>query len=832
MIRPNSSNAAAALVLLCILGTPVLRCAEEKPAPPPGNGAAPASPDAPPAKPGPQDPAPAPTPPPSAVAGNPAGLVRFPGGKAKIGIDRKALEALIKATELGRMSNQQKNIEDGYTISCPEFEVTLPPYWIGKYEVTNAQWHRFLQSPEVRMEFVIPEKGKPGAATLEQISRLFLLGTPFPKSGGGLHYPAANDWRTIYDLNEEAINPVVAGQDPKTRPAPETFRDRTLPPGTKIVTYRWSVPLTWRAKPGAKVQSFPPPWMEEMPVSKVSWSDATAFAEYYGCHVPTEQEWEAACRGPKGELWPEGGAMMDPLAHAWKGFNGELLKAQEEVKKNLAAAQKRLGEAKTAAASAEAKAEVDRLEAVQKMREFPEDPPFTIVGSFPRGRSPCGAMDMIGNVEEWVSTVLCRYPNTDTKSLWADADAHILKGGNTIYRDSLLTCAFRAILDGNLPLMSHMTFSTAGFRVARYEAPGASAASHLVGVLRASSPPILPREEEKGTHRIVGPDLDVYRAAGIERYQEVSWTAAGSPGNDPAGKVFYLGQAQSLAVLPATGTPFRDAGALRDAAMRNPVPPAAAEGVAKVDNRQPRDIPFLGILHITKGVDVKGEILAEEIVDVAYTPKERKKMLDDWKAARQKKKEEDPPKDDGKDPPKKMFKGGDPKGGGAKPGDKPADPNAPPDGDKPDGDNPEPKEGEPNIPKTHPEKRLVHKQGFLKGADHPDGLLLGFLKVGEEARAVLWEPRLGTVGSTAPGGTVMLEHPLVILPKECIEFKKVGKPGNAETYIKEPDGDVRLKFFLPVEGKESSAWIEVILKLQVDYSSDWKGGPWVMMFPK
>ncbi len=838
MNRSLAPSLAAGVVLAVILGTPVLRCAEgETPAP----AAKPPASKTPAQEPLPAKPLPPRDAAPQSGPSDPAGMVRFPGGKVKLGMTRKALDALIKATEIGRMAHQAGNVEDCYSISTPEYEVVLPPFWIGKYEVTNAQWHRFLQAPGVRVTYVVPEKGKPGAATLDQIARMHLLAPEFDKAGGGKYYPVANDWKAIYELNEQVLNPVAEGEDPKKRPAPETFKDRVLPPGTKILTFRWSVPLTWRARPGGPLLAAPPPWMEEMPVTTVSWADAMAFAEYYGCHLPTEQEWEAACRGPKGEIWPEGGDAMDPLAHAWKGFNNELLKAQEEAKKLLPAADKRVAEAVSGTpAMAEALAVKDRLDKILAMREIAEDPPFTIVGAFPFGRSPCGAMDMIGNVEEWVSTTNVRYPGTDTKSKWADADAHILRGGNTIYRDSLLTATYRAILFGDLPLMKHMKFTTAGFRVARYETPGASSASHIVEILRQSAPPILPREEEKGTRNPVGPGLDPYRATGIERYREVPWSGTQAAKNDPPGKVFLLGPSQGLCVLPATGIPHRDPSAVKEAASKNAVPAKGDGKTAKADKRQPRDIPFFGLLHLSEGIEVKGFVRTTKTVQVAIPAKERKEMLDRWKEARKKKPEpteekpkEDPPKDGGDPAPKDKMEGKPaPKGG--KGGGKPADGDPPPEGegDAPEGDKPEDDPDEPKIPTHRDEQVTVHEQGFASGDRYPGGFLLGFIKVGEDSRAVLWEPRIGSVGSTAPGGTVMLEEPLVILPKDSIDFKKVSKPGAPVSTLEATSGEVKLVFYLPVEGKDTSSWFEVTLKLSINFDSQWNGGPWVTLPPK
>lgn len=125
--------------------------------------------------------------------------------------------------------------------------------------------------------------------------------------------------------------------------------------------WRRAEDISWRQPRTSQAEI---PAFRERPVVHVSWQDAQAYCQWAGRRLPTEAEWEKAARGSDGLLYPWGEERVTDTPANFADKN---------------------------------------LPAGWSNREA--DDGYTLsapVGSFPAGRSPYGALDMAGNVYEWI----------------------------------------------------------------------------------------------------------------------------------------------------------------------------------------------------------------------------------------------------------------------------------------------------------------------------------------------------------------------------------------------------------------------------------------------
>jgi eukaryotic-like serine/threonine-protein kinase len=168
---------------------------------------------------------------------------------------------------------------------------------------------------------------------------------------------------------------------------------------------------------------FGDPKYDQYPVTMVTWQQASDYCQWAGGQLPSEAEWEKAARGSDGRYYPWGNTLdksrMNTCDLNCQALNGRDPKVND-------------GYAETAP-----------------------------VGSYPAGASPFGALDMLGNVYEYVSdwydiTYYATSPDKNPSgpltavlpdSGWA-APCKVVRGGAWDEYNDTISTSYRHCSDG------------------------------------------------------------------------------------------------------------------------------------------------------------------------------------------------------------------------------------------------------------------------------------------------------------------------------------------------------------------------------------------------
>ena len=160
------------------------------------------------------------------------------------------------------------------------------------------------------------------------------------------------------------------------------------------------------------------------PIESVYWRDASIYCRWAGRRLPTEAEWEKATRGTDGRIFPWGN----------QDVAGDLLNFMDRtfgIRTNM---------------SEDIRAQVDMT----------VDDGFSLsapVGTYPKGASPYGALDMAGNAWEWVAdwydetyyaSAPSRNPTGPTSGQY-----RIWRGGAAAYQQSQARTAARFLIEAD-----------------------------------------------------------------------------------------------------------------------------------------------------------------------------------------------------------------------------------------------------------------------------------------------------------------------------------------------------------------------------------------------
>ncbi len=483
--------------------------------------------------------APSPAPVPSGMAFIEAGLVR-------IGTDQAYLDGILE----GRPPEHRRI----FLYETPYHMVFLRPYFIGRFEVTNAQYLRFL-----RDSATVYDTAGGGLANLDEIAAyLVRLSKDQQKERHQIV------WQQLYFANKEIIwqafkknlaKFVVKRADGEVDEiaTARKFRFEPLPRTLKLKFYTMRPPTNWPSMT-------PPPGEEDHPVRFVSYNDVEKFCEWAGLHVPLESEWEWAARGPRGYAFPWGNDW--PQNEIYANWGGKIIDSRYMPMTLPVAARD--------GANPHGKKD-------EHGRALPID------GD---GRSWCGCYQMVGNVAEWTGSWFQRYPTAKATHSFMGHYVKVIRGGAAPDLEKLVlrpACRNYIGAGPEAPPYPENRFKWVGFRTASYMKSG-----------RDQLGPIVRRVTRPKKVKLAHLDQERFIGAITRNWVE--------PGAEPDNHVYVLGRSHAVVVIPNASFLRDDGLELMRRAWKRPSSYKSARGIKK---KSETEHPFwtLGVLHTDIGLE-------------------------------------------------------------------------------------------------------------------------------------------------------------------------------------------------------------------------------------
>jgi formylglycine-generating enzyme required for sulfatase activity/WD40 repeat protein len=210
---------------------------------------------------------------------------------------------------------------------------------------------------------VIPDSTPTPAATntLTPTSTITLVPTPTAQIGSTL--VRETDGMTMVYVPEGEFTMGTTEMDPLDNPAHTIYLDAFWIDRTEVTNAQYAKCVTagvcthTEVSSKTRVSYYDDPNYVDFPVIYVNWFDAQKYCEWAGAALPSEAQWEKAALGTDGRIHPWGdGSPGCSKENFWPGGNSPLCVGDTDV-----------------------------------------------VGHTPDGASPYGALDMAGNVREWVN---------------------------------------------------------------------------------------------------------------------------------------------------------------------------------------------------------------------------------------------------------------------------------------------------------------------------------------------------------------------------------------------------------------------------------------------